>query len=118
MSWTKLVIWNIIWFALGSLLFIFFAVQTTCLDTQKEKSLKGLFSPKMKMIPYFTHPQAILGIYDSLLLAKHNRSYIKKNIQALPSFIMGVSRVFKAKNSTSIHHKSAPYGSRGIIQAL
>jgi len=29
----------------------------------------------MKIIPLFTHPQAILGVYDFLLSAKHNHNY-------------------------------------------
>jgi len=29
--------------------------------------LKGLVHPKMKIIQFFTHPQAILGVYDFLL---------------------------------------------------
>jgi len=38
--------------------------------------LKG-FTQKLLNLK-FTNPQAILGVYDFLLLAKHNRSYIKK----------------------------------------
>ncbi len=32
--------------------------------------LKGLVHPKMKISPWFTHPQGILGVYDSLSLHK------------------------------------------------
>jgi len=35
-------------------------------------------SPKMKISPSFAHPQAILGVYDFLLSAKHCQGYIKK----------------------------------------
>jgi len=28
------------------------------------KKFKGIVLPKMKIIPEFTHPQAILGVYD------------------------------------------------------
>ncbi len=31
----------------------------------------------MKITPWFTHPQAILDVYDFLLSDKHNQSYIK-----------------------------------------
>ncbi len=30
------------------------------------------------MIYWFTHPQAILGVYDFLLSVEYNQSYIKK----------------------------------------
>jgi len=33
---------------------------------------------KMKMTPSFTHPQAILGVYDFLLSDERNWSYINK----------------------------------------
>ncbi len=32
----------------------------------------------MKITWWFTHPQAILGVYDFLLSDEYNRSYIKK----------------------------------------
>ncbi len=32
----------------------------------------------MKITPWFTHPQAILGVYDVLLSDEYNWSYIKK----------------------------------------
>jgi len=71
------------------------------------------------MIPSFTHPQTILGLYDFFLSAKHNLSDIK-NVLSLPSFIMGVNNNlnFKAQKSASIHHKSNPYGSRVLIKAF
>ncbi len=37
----------------------------------------------MKIIPWFTHPQAILGVYDFLLSDEYNQRYIKKLVQAL-----------------------------------
>jgi len=46
------------------------------------------------MITLFIHPQAILGVYDFLLSAKHNRSYIKKYPG---SSMLGVNRDFEAK---------------------
>jgi len=43
-----------------------------------------------------------------------------KYILALPSFIMVVNSApdFEAQKSTSIHHKSTPHGSRGLIKAF
>ena len=41
-------------------------------------ALKGLVHFQMKISPSFTHPQAILGVYDFLLSDEHNRSYINK----------------------------------------
>ncbi len=36
----------------------------------------------MKIIPCFTHPRGILGVYDFLLSDESNRSYIKnKNVK-------------------------------------
>ncbi len=32
----------------------------------------------MKITPWFTHPQAILGVHDFLLSDEYKRSYIKK----------------------------------------
>ncbi len=41
--------------------------------------IKGIDHPKMKMTPWFTHPQAIVNAYDFLLSEKkHNQSYINK----------------------------------------
>jgi len=40
--------------------------------------VKGLVHFKMKITPSFTHPQAILGVYDFLLSNEHNQSYINK----------------------------------------
>ncbi len=37
--------------------------------------LKGIVHPKMKITPWFTHPQAILGVYD--LILSNDQSYIK-----------------------------------------
>ncbi len=37
---------------------------------------KGIVHQKMKITPWFTHPQAILGVYDFLLSQEYNRSYI------------------------------------------
>ncbi len=46
----------------------------------KVSQFKGLVHSKMKFLLFtllFTHPQAILGIYDFLLSDESNRSYIK-----------------------------------------
>ena len=40
-------------------------------------SFKGLVHFEMKISPSFTHPQAILGVYDFLLSDEHNQRYIK-----------------------------------------
>jgi len=45
----------------------------TCVTLFKE-----LVQPKMKIIPWFTHPQAILSVYDFIRSAKHIQSLIKK----------------------------------------
>ncbi len=38
----------------------------------------------MKITPWFTHPQSILGVYDFLLSDEYNQSFIKKMLfQAL-----------------------------------
>ncbi len=49
--------------------------------------LKEIVHPKIKITPWFTHPQAIHGVYDFLLSDKYNPSYIK-NVLASLSFIM------------------------------
>jgi len=45
---------------------------------------------------------------------------IFKNTFALPSFIMVVNGgpYFEANKNASIHHKSNPYSSRGLIKAF
>ncbi len=45
----------------------------------------GKVHAKMKITPYFTHPQAIPGVYDFLLSVEY-----LKNVLVLPSFIMEV----------------------------
>ncbi len=42
------------------------------------KLVKGIVHTKMKITPWFTHPQAILGVYNCLLSDEYNQSYIKK----------------------------------------
>jgi len=37
---------------------------------------------KMKITPWFTHPQAILGVYDFLLSDEYNQSYINNHPDA------------------------------------
>ncbi len=44
----------------------------------------------MKITLSFTHPQAIVGVYDFLISDKYNQSYFKY-VLALPSFIMAVN---------------------------
>jgi len=39
---------------------------------------KRLVHFKIKVTPSFTHPQALLGVYDFLLSNEHNQSYINK----------------------------------------
>jgi len=41
-------------------------------------TLKGIVHPKMKITPWFTHPEAILHVYDILLSDVYNLGYIKK----------------------------------------
>ncbi len=70
----------------------------------------------MKITPWFTHPQAILGVYEwrciyvFLLSDEYNPSYIK-NVLALPSFKIAVNggQDFEAQKSASIHHKKVPH---------
>ncbi len=52
---------------------------------------KGLDHPKMKISPWFTHPQGILGVYIFLLSDESNWSYIKK--------CPGSSKLYKGSGS-------------------
>ncbi len=54
--------------------------------------LKGIVYPEMKITPWFTHPQAILGVYD-FFFETNTIVVIYKNVLALPSFIMAVNGV-------------------------
>ena len=56
----------------------------------------------MKITPSFTHPQAILGVYDFLLSDEHNRSYINKYPDASELY-NGSERDGKVLPSTSIY---------------
>ncbi len=56
----------------------------------KEMVVKGIVHPKMKITSSFTHPQAIVGVYNFLISDKYNQSYFKY-VLALPSFIMAVN---------------------------
>jgi len=47
----------------------------------------------MKIISWFTHPQAILGVYDFLLSDKHNQSYNKKYPDAWQKLVILVYKV-------------------------
>jgi len=46
--------------------------------TQGYHSFKGLVHFQMKISPSFTHPQAILGVYDFLLSDEQNQRNINK----------------------------------------
>ncbi len=39
-------------------------------------SIKGIFHSKMKIAPWFTHPNANLCVYDFLLSDEYNWNYI------------------------------------------
>ncbi len=41
----------------------------------KKQLFKGIVHPKMKITPWITPPQTILGVYDFLLLDEYNWSY-------------------------------------------
>jgi len=72
------------------------------------QSLKGIAHPKMKIIPLFTHPQDILGVYDYLLSDEHNPRYLK--ISRFITVVNGRPNSEDRKNS-SIHKKIHPYDS-------
>ncbi len=82
--------------------------------TNPENSIKGIVHPKMKITPWFTHPQAILGEYDFLLSDEYS------HVLALHNFIMAVNggREFEAQKSAFILSKSTPHGSGGLIKAF
>ncbi len=70
---------------------------------------KGIVHPKMKMTPWFTHPQAILGVW----LSSFSQSYIYfLNVLALPIFMMNGGRDFEAQKVHKSIIKSAPHSSR------
>ncbi len=54
------------------------------------KNVKRIVHQKIKITPQFTHPHAILGVYDFLLSGKYNQSYIKNGL-GLPGFIIAVN---------------------------
>jgi len=74
--------------------------------------VKGIVHPEMKIIPWFTQPQAILGVYDHLLSDEHNWSYIQKypGSSKLYNGSEWGAHDFEAQKSASIHHKSNPHG--------
>jgi len=45
---------------------------------------KGIVHPKMKISPWFTHPQVILDVYGILLSDEYNRSAVM-SVSALKS---------------------------------
>jgi len=65
----------------------------------------------MKITPWSTHPQAILGGYDFLLLDKYNQSYIN-NHPDTPKLYNCSAR------KPSIHYKRTPHGSGGVNKGL
>jgi len=67
----------------------------------------------------FTHPQAILGVYDILLSDEYNLSYIKK-CPGSSKLYNGSEWPFKSitVNPAMSHDKSAPHGSGRFIKAF
>ncbi len=47
------------------------------MQVDRSLKIKALIQPKIKIIPWFTHPQGILGLYDFLISEESNRSYVK-----------------------------------------
>jgi len=69
-----------------------------------KRALKGLVHFQIKITPRFTHPQAILGVYDFLLSDEHNLRYI--NIYPYTSELYNDSERYQrvwAEESASIH---------------
>ncbi len=68
----------------------------------------------MKITPWCTHPQAILGVYDFLLKDEYYQNYIK----AFPSFIMEVNggQDFEAQKVHPSIINSTPRGSGELIK--
>jgi len=48
-----------------------------CINKLAIKDNKGIVHPRMEISPWFTHTEAILGVYDILLSDEYNQSYIK-----------------------------------------
>ncbi len=69
--------------------------------------LKVIVHSKMKISPWFTHPQAILGVYDFLLSDEYNQSSSK--------LYNGSERWWRfwSLNSVSIHHEEVLHVSPG-----
>ncbi len=73
----------------------------------KHIQFKGIVHPKMKINPWFTYLQASLSVYD-FFFQRNTPELYKKNVLALPSFIMAVMEVenlMQNKVHPSIHHK-------------
>jgi len=51
-------------------------------ESRNSPGLKGLVHFQMKITPSFTHPRAILGVYEFLLSDEHNRRNINKYPEA------------------------------------
>jgi len=89
-----------------------------CLIYSKKVWMFFSFSNICCLKTYFTHPQAILGVYDFLLLGLYKQRY-KENVLALPNFIMPVNGCwYFAHKSKSIPDKSAPHASAGLMKAF
>uniref|UniRef100_A0A8C1T230 RNA cytidine acetyltransferase n=1 Tax=Cyprinus carpio TaxID=7962 RepID=A0A8C1T230_CYPCA len=91
---------------------------TSIFLTIAKNTLNGLVHPKMKISLLFTHPQAILCVYDFLLSDKFSQSYIK-TVLALLSAIIAVG-VFFCSTVQNMSNKAcasiikhASRGSRG-----
>ncbi len=86
-------------------------------DIDWRKRLKGIVHPKMKITPWFTDPQVIIGAHCFLLSDKYNWSYIKKNVvQAYNGSKWGLFLKSNEVHKSII--KSTPSGSGGVNKGL
>jgi len=76
---------------------------------------KGLVHAKMKISPWFTRPQAILGVYDWLSSFRWTQLELNQTCPGSSQFNNVTDWRFW---STSIHYKSNPYDFRGLIKAF
>jgi len=75
------------------------------MDCTAQWKVKGLVHFKMKITPWFTHPQAILGVYDFLLSDEYNQSYINNHPDA-PKLYNGSAQKPPVWNSKKCIHPS------------
>jgi len=66
-------------------------------------TFKGLIHFQMKISPSFTHPQAILSVYDFLLSDEHNLRYFNKYPDASKLYNGSEQGSQVAEESASIH---------------